>query len=123
MGFAHPVAHATWASTDGVLSDNEKTMGSLTVLTLTNDATMQIRNIIDGPDLPQGCGVRIAADPESGGLTLGLAVTPAEDDQVVDQGGARVFLDPQAAMILDDKALDASTDSTGQVRFAIADNE
>ena len=91
------------------------------MLTLTDDATTQIRNIIESPEVPDGCGVRIATDPASGGLSLALAATPAEDDQVLDEAGARVFLEPQAAIMLDDKALDASTDATGQVRFSIAE--
>ena len=91
------------------------------MLTLTDDATLQIRNIIDSPEVPEGCGVRITTDPTSGGLSLALAATPAEDDEILDEAGARVFLEPQAAVILDDKALDASTDNTGQVRFTIAD--
>jgi iron-sulfur cluster assembly protein len=96
-------------------------MRSLTVLTLTDDATMQIRNIIDSPGAPEGCGVRIATDPASGALSLALAATPAEDDKVLDEAGARVFLEPQAAVLLDDKALDANTDGAGQVHFSIAD--
>jgi iron-sulfur cluster assembly protein len=96
-------------------------MRSLTVLILTDDATTEIRNIIDRPEVPDGYGVRIATDPASGGLSLALAATPAEDDQVLDEAGARVFLEPQAAVMLDDKALDASTDTSGRVHFSIAD--
>jgi hypothetical protein len=33
-----------------------------------------------------------------------------------------VFLEPQAAAILDDKALDAHADSAGQVQFSIAES-
>ena len=40
---------------------------------------------------------------------------------MLEAGEARVFLEPRAAEMLDDKALDASTDGTGQVRFSIAD--
>ena len=71
------------------------------MLTLTDDATMQIRNIIDSPGAPEGCGVRIATDPASGALSLALAATPAEDDKILDEAGARVFLEPQAAVLLD----------------------
>jgi Fe-S cluster assembly iron-binding protein IscA len=45
---------------------------------------------------------------------------PAEDDEVIEERGARVFLEPEAASLLDDKVLDASVDEN-QVAFTIAD--
>jgi Fe-S cluster assembly iron-binding protein IscA len=39
---------------------------------------------------------------------------------VLDESGARVFLDPEAAAILDDKTLDVTSDNSGQIQFAIA---
>jgi Fe-S cluster assembly iron-binding protein IscA len=42
-----------------------------------------------------------------------------EDDQVVDEHGAHVFLEPHAASYLDDKLLDADIDGH-QVRFAVS---
>lgn len=90
------------------------------MLTLTTDAVTEIRHIMENPEVPDGCGVRIAADPSNGQLSLGLATEPADGDQVVAESGARVFLDPAAAMMLDDKALDAQADSTGQIQFNVA---
>lgn len=92
------------------------------MLTLTDSATSQIRNIIDQPEVPEGCGLRIANDPAAGGLTLTIAAAPAAGDQVLDGSGARVFLDSSAAAVLDDKALDAAVDEDGQVMFAVAEN-
>jgi iron-sulfur cluster assembly protein len=89
------------------------------VLTLTDNATTEIRNIIAQPEVPDGCGLRIATDPSAGGLTLSLATAPAEGDEVLDDSGARVFLDPQAATLLDGQALDAGTDAEGNVQFAV----
>jgi hypothetical protein len=37
----------------------------------------------------------------------------------VETAGARVFLDPQAALYLDDKVLDAEVDTEGKVRFTL----
>lgn len=93
------------------------------MLTLTDNATSEIRNIIEDPQVPDGCGLRIANDPAAGGLTLTLAAAPSEDDHVLDDGGARVFLAPQAAQLLDDKALDAAKDGDGQLRFTVANIE
>lgn len=90
------------------------------MLTLTENASTEIRNIVADPQVPDGCGLRIANDPAAGGLTLTLAAAPAEDDQVLDEDGARVFLEPQAAQLLDDKSLDAATDGDGQLRFTVA---
>jgi iron-sulfur cluster assembly protein len=90
------------------------------MLTLTTQAAAEIRNIVEQPDVPDGGGLRIANDATAGSLTLSLAAVPAEDDKVLDESGARVFLDPQAAVILDDKTLDVTADRDGRTQFAIA---
>lgn len=90
------------------------------MLTLTPKAADEIRNIVNQPEVPQGCGVRIANDGTSGELSMGLAAVPAEEDTVLDDAGARLFLDPQAAAVLDDKMLDVTADTEGRVQFAIA---
>jgi Fe-S cluster assembly iron-binding protein IscA len=92
------------------------------VLTLTDSATSEIRNLIaNNPDVPDDAGVRIATTPDGGGLSLTLALVPGEDDTVLAEDGARVFLEPTAAQLLDDKALHAATDEQGQVQFALAE--
>lgn len=90
------------------------------MLTLTDNATTEIRKLIDQPEVPDGGGLRIANDPSTGGLTVSLAAEPAVGDAVVDDDGARVFLESQAAQLLDDKALDAGVGSDGQLQFALA---
>jgi Fe-S cluster assembly iron-binding protein IscA len=93
------------------------------VLTLTDNAVSVIRTLTAQPEVPEGAGLRIAADTagNSGGLTLSLATSPAEGDKVVDNEGARLFLEPTAADVLDDKALDADVDDQGKVSFALAE--
>jgi iron-sulfur cluster assembly protein len=92
------------------------------VLTLTDSATTEIRNLIaSNPELPDDAGVRIAPTPDGAGLSLSLALVPSEDDAVVTGGGARVFLEPSAAQLLDDKALHAGVDEQGELQFALAD--
>ena len=88
------------------------------MLTVTENAVTEIRNLTDQPQAPEGGGVRIATDPTVGNLTLSLAATPAEDDTVLDADGARLFLDSSATTLLEDKTLDAVTDPSGQVQFA-----
>lgn len=89
------------------------------VLTLTSQASSQIRGLIDRPDLPDTTGLRIATDPASSALTLSLAAVPGEDDQILDDAGARVYLDAQAAQLLDDQVLDVATSADGRVGFSL----
>lgn len=94
------------------------------MLTLTDSAATEIRTITESPEIPDEAGVRIATTPDGAGLTLSLAASPTEGDAVVEDHGARVFLEPTAAGLLDDKSLDAvrdPADAEGQVQFAIAE--
>ena len=45
---------------------------------------------------------------------------PQPGDQVLEEDGARVFLEETAAVTLDDKVLDAAVDEGGGVQFSIA---
>jgi Fe-S cluster assembly iron-binding protein IscA len=91
------------------------------MLTLTENAVMVIRDLAAQEGAPQAGGLRIATDPSAGALTIEVAQRPAQGDHVVDDLGARLFLDPDAAELLADKALDAAVDEEGNVRFAFAD--
>jgi Fe-S cluster assembly iron-binding protein IscA len=93
------------------------------MLVLTEAAAEVVKSVTDTPQAPDGTGLRItqsAPDPGSGtGLELAAAAEPGTDDQVVETGGARVFLDQRAAAYLDDKVLDAEVDTQGKVRFTL----
>lgn len=89
------------------------------MLTLTSTAASAIRALVDASELPEAGGLRISDDPSGTSLTLALAAVPAEDDRVVDDSGAHVFLAPHAASLLDDKTLDAGTDGEGRLQFGI----
>jgi Fe-S cluster assembly iron-binding protein IscA len=91
------------------------------MLTLTDDAVTVIRNLANQPDIPKGAGLRIATDTSAGALTLSMAEAPADGDEIIDSAGARLFLDSEAAKILDDKGLDAAVDEDGQVQFRVAE--
>jgi Fe-S cluster assembly iron-binding protein IscA len=91
------------------------------MLTLTENAVMAIRDLTaQGGALPSG-GLRISSGPSAGSVTLEVAQQPAQGDHVVDNLGARLFLDAEAAELLDDQALDAAVDEQGGVQFAFAD--
>jgi iron-sulfur cluster assembly protein len=89
------------------------------MLTLTPNAASAIRALMENSDLPDAGGLRISDDPSGTSLTLALAAVPAEDDRIIDEAGAHVFLAPQAATLLDDKTLDAATDDEGRLQFGI----
>ena len=89
------------------------------MLTLTENAQTIITGIVDGAQVPQTGGIRIAQDAEGTGLSVAVAELPQAEDQVVEAAGAKVFLDPSAAVALDDKVLDASASPDGRVDFAI----
>jgi iron-sulfur cluster assembly protein len=91
------------------------------MVTLTDHAIDAIQNLTERPDAPEGGGLRIATDDTRGSLQLSLAPTPAAGDAVVESGGARLFLDNNAAAMLNDRTLDARTDPDGQVVFTLAE--
>jgi iron-sulfur cluster assembly protein len=91
------------------------------VLVLTHDAATIIRGIVDQSEAPDEAGLRIAAREVQGDeatLELSVAEQPDELDEVVEQEGVQVFLEPLAAEALSDKVLDASVDDGG-VRFTL----
>ena len=61
-----------------------------------------------------------AAGPQTTNLELSVVALPGEDDEVIEESGARLFLDREAAELLDDKVLDASVERD-QVAFTLAD--
>jgi Fe-S cluster assembly iron-binding protein IscA len=52
-------------------------------------------------------------------FSVSRADSPLEGDQVIGEEGALVFVDPGAAMILDDMVLDAQVEGEGVVRFEL----
>lgn len=84
------------------------------MLALTDSAVQAIRDLMVGEDLPQEAGLRIAAKADkAGSLELFLASSPQPGDEVIERDDARVFLDPEAASLLSDRALDAVASESG----------
>jgi Fe-S cluster assembly iron-binding protein IscA len=95
------------------------------VLAITDTAAEAIRGIVAAPELPDGAGLRIATQPSAGeaaSLEVTVAETPADTDQVVDEAGARVFVEADAVELLDDKLLDAQIEGT-RVGFLLSEQE
>ncbi|HLU75945.1 MAG TPA: Fe-S cluster assembly protein HesB [Nonomuraea sp.] len=92
------------------------------MLTLTENAAQAIRSLTAGAPEPTQSGIRIASSgDDASSLTLSLATAPEPSDAVVESEGARVYLDPVAASVLDDKALDAGADDQGAVSFLVTE--
>jgi len=107
----------------GKVEDFMPAIGRRAVLTLTENASTIVKDINDQIATQQGqpeAGLRITGEegPEPS-FAVSAADEPAETDQVVEQDGARVFLDQAAQDQLDDKVLDASVDQGGNVSFAL----
>ncbi|KAA1415851.1 Fe-S cluster assembly protein HesB [Nocardioides humilatus] len=88
------------------------------MLTLTENACDIVKRYAAHPDTPDEAGLRISTTPGAQ-LTVATADEPVAGDQVVDQDGAKVFLDQAAAEQLDDKVLDANLDHSGNVQFGL----
>ena len=82
------------------------------MLALTDSAVQAVTEIVSSSDeASETGGLRMVAEQAGTQANFQLSVVPlpAEDDEVIDEQGARVFLEPDAASLLDDKVLDASS--------------
>ena len=87
------------------------------MLTLTNHAQDAVRTLTQGRQAAETAGLRIASSSE--GLELMIVAEPAPGDALIDDDGARVFVDLQAAQLLDEQTLDAQVEGD-QVSFFLA---
>ena len=120
---AHSVKLEQWSADGGfprVLSSPDPK--ELTrMLAISDSAAEAIRGLVAGPEVPDSAGLRIATHPTAeSSFEASVAATPAEDDEVVEEQGAQVFLEPGAAALLQDKRLEAQIEG-GQVTFAISE--
>jgi Fe-S cluster assembly iron-binding protein IscA len=93
------------------------------MLTMTDNAVMVIRDLAAQQDVGEDGGLRIAADTGAGSLSIELVPQPAQGDQVVDNEGARIFLDADAAELLNETSVDATVDDEGIVQFGFTEKE
>ncbi|GII83930.1 hypothetical protein Ssi03_19200 [Sphaerisporangium siamense] len=91
------------------------------MLTLTDTAAKVIRDL-NAQSESTDKGIRISSQgDDAGSLMLSVAEGPETTDKVVESEGAKVYLDPVAASVLDDKALDADIDDQGGISFHVED--
>jgi Fe-S cluster assembly iron-binding protein IscA len=88
------------------------------MLTLTTSAVQVVDALLhSGPNIPEDAGVRIGT-ADGSELTIQLVAEPAPGDQVIEDGGARVFVDPAAAPLVDEAELDARNEGD-QIAFGV----
>jgi len=87
------------------------------LLTLTKHAQTAVRTLTRDRQAPENAGLRIT--PGNEGLELMLVAEPVPGDALIDDGGARVFVEPQVAQLLDEQTLDAQVED-GNVSFFLA---
>ncbi|PPF31288.1 Fe-S cluster assembly protein HesB [Rathayibacter tritici] len=90
------------------------------MLTLTDTASTVVTTITGQTQTPIGGGLRITGtDLDASTFAVAVAAAPEPTDTVVEQDGARLFLDGAASVVLGDKVLDAHVDEGGSVSFEI----
>lgn len=91
------------------------------MLTLTENASTVVKGIVEQSEGAEEAGLRISQDSaDSPALHVMPTEAPQPGDHVLEDGGARVFLEETAAVTLGDKILDAQVDDNGGVEFTIA---
>jgi len=84
------------------------------MLALTDNARHAVKDIATRAGLPEEGGLRIAeSQAQAGNFELSLVPAPVEGDEVIDAGGAHVFVEPATATILADQKLDAAPSPEG----------
>lgn len=87
------------------------------MVTLTGSATEKVEGFIQEHGVEGDVGLRVAVLPGGcSGFQYGLNIEdgPEEDDEVLDVGGIRVFVDPFSAQYLEGVEIDYVTSMMGQ---------
>ena len=87
------------------------------VLALTENVTEIVKQLAE--QVPEFNGLRIATESDGQSLTVSPADHAEQDDQVVEQDGATVYVDGPASEFLADKVLDGGVDQEGNIQFAL----
>jgi iron-sulfur cluster assembly protein len=90
------------------------------MLTMTENASSVVRTIVEGTPSTDTGGLRIVSDKPGGtAFSVDVAMAPEPTDAVVEQGGARLFVELNARDALENQILDAEVGADGSVRFAL----
>jgi iron-sulfur cluster assembly protein len=90
------------------------------LFTVSENATTAIRMIVTRPGIPQGAGLRIAANDDRSMLNIAVTAQPQPGDTVFQAASdAPLFVANEAGDLLEDKVIDAVTDDDGRVQFVV----
>ena len=94
-------------------------------ITLTNQAASVVAEALVESPLAHGAGLRIwrNAVDDHGTLRCSFAEGPTPADDVVDQGGARLFLDPGISPLLDGRTIDLDAQAGSLALIILDDND
>lgn len=87
------------------------------MLQLSENAATALEEARSAQDVPEGYGVRIAAQPGPDGqmgIALGFVEQPLEGDEVTEQSGTELYIAPEVAEPLADSMLDVESGDQGQ---------
>jgi Fe-S cluster assembly iron-binding protein IscA len=92
----------------------------MTMLTLAPSAVEAVDALLHSEELPEEAGLRIALAPGTDEIALNIEVAeaPGAEDEVIEEEGARVFVEPNAAEFLADAQLEARTQGD-QIAFGV----
>jgi iron-sulfur cluster assembly protein len=91
------------------------------VLTLTDRAAETIRALTTQSGYPADTGLRMSRQGgDEGKLALSLEA-PQPDDAVIEESGARVFVEPDVVGVVEDSELDAQIDEQGRPTFMLSE--
>lgn len=88
------------------------------MLALTETAKAAISGITAQSGLPESAGVRISLTTDAEQVEMALSPQPESGDDIIDEAGARVFVDEAASPRLAEHMLDAEEGPDG-VGFAL----
>jgi Fe-S cluster assembly iron-binding protein IscA len=93
------------------------------MLAVSPAASAAISSALEGADLPDGAGLRLAVGPHTDRgvpIEIGFVASAGPEDHVVETGApADLFVEPHAAALLDDQVLDAETQADGAINFSL----
>ena len=87
------------------------------MLALTENVTAIVRTLAE--EVPEISGLRIAAEADGQSLSVSPTDHAEQDDQLIEQDGATIYVDGPASELLADKILDGGVDEDGNIQFAL----
>ncbi|MGD9958706.1 Fe-S cluster assembly protein HesB [Nocardioides sp.] len=89
------------------------------MLTMTQEASSVVRKFTASPRLDESSGVRIGGRSDARNLSVRAVNGPHPGDLVIEESGARLYLEPEAAGRVRGKVLDVRDATADRVEFLL----